>query len=88
MAACSRRRTPGSSDSNCRSGSSSPEVAGEVCRFFFGRNCRSSGCIELRELHVTALGGHSPSTYEQAAGAKLIPYMVVVRGPYRGERQC
>ncbi len=45
VAACSRRPTPGSSDSNCRSGSSSPEVAGEVCRFFFGRNCRSSGCI-------------------------------------------
>jgi len=87
MAACSRRRTAGSSGSNCRSGSSSPEVAGEVCLFFFGRDCRSSGCIVLRELHVTALGAHSPSTCAQAAGAKLIPYMVSVRGPYRGERQ-
>ena len=88
MAACSRRRTPGSSGSNCRSGSSSPEVAGDVCLFFFGGNCRSRGCMVLGELHVIALGAHSPSTCEQAAGAKLIPYMVSVRGPYRGERQC
>ena len=65
---CSRRRTPGSSGSNCRSGSSSPEATVEVSLFFFGGNCRSSGCIVFRELHVTTLGAHSPSTCEQPQG--------------------
>ena len=41
---------------------------GDVCLFFFGGNCRSKGCMVLRELHVIALGAHSPSTCEQAAG--------------------
>ena len=42
----------------------------------------------LRELHVTALGTHSPRTCEQAEGQSSFHALVMVRGPYRGERQC
>jgi hypothetical protein len=53
---------------------------------FYRQRLSVAGLHCVRELHVTALGAHSPSTC--AAEAKLIPYMVVVRGPNRGERQC